>query len=135
MLSCFISKTQNQNFFFSSWNHQEKGGNIFHPEKFLVNSNEYNLKSYIIWLGSLKILVVFTPEMEQFTPGATGEPCHAQLTLLTKSFTQESPWGTEDITTDKQRERFRTVSVFIIVLLVLWIDLCAYLRDNHKVKE
>lgn len=72
-----------------------KGRKYFPSITFLVNSNEHNLKSYIIWLESfmlfLKILVFFTPEIEQFTPGATGEPCHVQLTLLTKSFTQESP--------------------------------------------
>lgn len=78
-------------------------------KNFLVNSNEYHFKSYIIWLKDFTwfsvILISFTPEIEQFTPGATGEPCHVQLTLLTKSFTQESPWVTEDVTTDKKRER------------------------------
>lgn len=35
----------------------------------------------------------FSPVMEQVAPGARAGPCHAQLRVLMKSFTQSSPGG------------------------------------------
>lgn len=39
----------------------------------------------------LLIALFLTPVMEQFTLDASVDPSHVQLTLLTKSFTQERP--------------------------------------------
>ena len=65
-----------------------------------------SLKPYIISVGifllSLWVKMVLAPMIKQLTPGATGAPFHLQLTVLTKSFTQESPWG---IQTNREEER------------------------------